>query len=158
MQPLVPVERETGWPLTTGAPQAASWMEVCRVKVCQQERFKLESGGVPLSSLSYVLLMVSVASEVLGRIGIHFFGLDHVDHNNQGLYLLVGEIPSFESQINPNVSFQLAVIVPLYLRIHWAYDYSLSYLSYLAFSTPSSYDYIVVGAGSAGQVFWSLNF
>ena len=84
------------------------------------------------------------------------FGLDHVDHNNQGLYLLVGEIPSFESQIDPNVSFQLAVIVPLYLRIHWAYDYSLSYLSYLAFSTPSSYDYIVVGAGSAGQVFWPL--
>ena len=85
------------------------------------------------------------------------FGLNHVDHN-QGLYLRIGEIPSFESQIDPNLSFQLAAIVPLYLRIHWAYDYSLSYLSYLAFSTPSSYDYIVVGAGSAGQVFWSFNF
>ena len=68
MQPLVPVKRETGKPLTTGAPQAASWMEACRVKV-----FKLESGGDPLSSLSYVLSMVSVASEVLGRIGIHFW-------------------------------------------------------------------------------------
>ena len=85
------------------------------------------------------------------------FRLNHVDHN-QGLYLLIGEIHSFESQIDSNFSFQLAAIVPLYLRIHWAYDYSLSYLSYLAFSTPSSYDYIVVGAGSAGQVFWFLNF
>ena len=47
--------------------------------------------------------------------------------------------------------FQLSVIVPLYLRLHWAYDYSLSYFSYLAFTTPSSYDYIVVGAGSAGE-------
>ena len=51
---------------------------------------------------------------------------------------------------------QLCMLVPFYLRLHWSIDYSLSYLSYLTFPTPSSYDYIIIGAGSAGLATFNL--
>ena len=84
------------------------------------------------------------------------------DNSNQVVYMCPGEIPCI-SHIHALCYWQsmyflqLCLLVPLYLRLHWSIDYSLSYLSYLTFPTPSSYDYIIIGAGSAGLATFKLH-
>ena len=64
--------------------------------------------------------------------------------------LLASHVFTHCTKGNPHIFLQLCMLVPLYLSLHWSIDYSLSYLSYLTFPTQSSYDYIIIGAGSAG--------